>query len=105
MGVDLLGTFEQLILYAVMRVGGDAYGVRIRRELADELNKDVSIGAVYTTLSRLEEKGLVKGKSAAGGPERGGRPKRVFRVTGAGRAALADVERATASFREGLAHA
>ena len=83
-----LGEFEQTILLAVLRVGDDAYGAAIRRELEACTGRKASHGAAYVTLDRLEEKGLLAselGESAAG---RGGRRKRLFRVTDAGIEAL-----------------
>jgi DNA-binding PadR family transcriptional regulator len=83
-----LGEFEQTILLAVLRVGEGAYGASIRREVEACTGRAVSHGAAYVTLDRLEEKGLLQselGESAAG---RGGRRKRLFRVTGSGVAAL-----------------
>jgi len=83
-----LGSLEHIVLLAVMRLGEDAYGVTVRREIESNTGRDLSIGAVYATLVRLESKGLVR--SLAGEPtaERGGRAKRYFRVTADGKAAL-----------------
>ncbi len=73
-----LGSLEHIVLLAVMRLGEEAYGITVRREIETTTGRDVSIGAVYATLVRLESKGFVK--SAAGEPtaERGGRAKRYF---------------------------
>ena len=83
-----LGSLEHIVLLAVMRLGEEAYGITVRREIESATGRDLSIGAVYATLVRLESKGLVK--SSAGEPtaERGGRAKRYFRVTADGKAAL-----------------
>jgi PadR family transcriptional regulator, regulatory protein PadR len=83
-----LGSLEHIVLLAVMRLGEDAYGITVRREIESTIGRDLSIGAAYATLVRLESKGLVK--SLAGEPtaERGGRAKRYFRVTADGKAAL-----------------
>jgi PadR family transcriptional regulator PadR len=79
-----LGDFEHLILLAVMRLGDDAYGMKVRREIADRTGRDVAIGAVYATLDRLAEKGLVKSTLGEATAERGGRAKRTFQITAAG---------------------
>jgi PadR family transcriptional regulator, regulatory protein PadR len=83
-----LGSLEHIVLLAVMRLGEDAYGITVRREIESTIGRDLSIGAAYATLVRLESKGFVK--SLAGEPtaERGGRAKRYFRVTADGKAAL-----------------
>jgi len=84
----MLGEFEQLVLLAVIRVGEDAYGVPIRRAILDRAGRDVSLAAVYKTLTRLEEKGLVLARVGEPTPERGGRRKRYYAVTAAGRRSL-----------------
>jgi PadR family transcriptional regulator PadR len=81
---ESLGEFEHLILLAVLRLGEDAYGMRVRREIAERTGRDVTIGAVYATLDRLEAKGLAAGFLQDPTPERGGRAKKSFRLTGAG---------------------
>jgi DNA-binding PadR family transcriptional regulator len=85
---DLLGVLEQLVLLAVARLGDNAYGMTVRREIAARTGRELSLGAVYTTLDRLERKGYVR--SAAGEPtaEREGRGRRLFRIEAAGEAAL-----------------
>src|SRR5687768_12677021 len=84
-----LGQFEQLVLTAVMALGENAYGVKIHAKI-EELShpKRVVIGAVYATLDRLEDKGLVSSSLADPTPERGGRSKRYFRLESAGVRAL-----------------
>ena len=86
---DSLGTFEQIILTALLTLRDNAYGVTIR-EKAEQLAhpKSVSIGAVYVTLDRLEEKGLVSSWLSEPTPERGGRAKRCYRLEPAGQRAL-----------------
>ena len=86
---DTLGTFEQIVLTALLLLRDNAYGVTIR-EKAQELAspKPVSIGAVYVTLDRLEEKGLVASWLSEPTPERGGRSKRCYRLEPAGKRAL-----------------
>jgi PadR family transcriptional regulator PadR len=84
----MLGEFEQLVLLAILRAGDEAYGVPIRRAIADSSRRDVSLAAVYKTLTRLEEKGLVVARVGEPTPERGGRRKRYYTVTAAGRRAV-----------------
>jgi PadR family transcriptional regulator PadR len=87
---DILGAFEQAVLLAVVRLGADAYGRAILRELQDRLERDVAAGAVYATLDRLEAKGLAGSKVSAGSPARDGRTRRNYTVTAAGLRALND---------------
>src|ERR1700741_1738530 len=83
-----LGELEQLILLAVLRLGPDAYGLSIARELESQAGRKLSRGALYTSLDRLEGKGLLRFKLAPGGPERQSLPKRVYTVQPRGIAAL-----------------
>lgn len=83
-----LGELEQLILLAILRLGSDAYGLSVARELEAQAGRVLSRSALYTSLERLELKGLVRWKLEAGGPERAGLPKRVYTVTARGVAAL-----------------
>ena len=83
-----LGDFEHLVLLALMRLGSDAYGTTIRQELEARTGKTVSVGALYTALTRLEQKGFVRSRLADPTPERGGRAKRYFTISAAGRGAL-----------------
>lgn len=83
-----VGTFEQLVLFAVLQLGEAAYGVAIRELLETRTGRVVSAGAIYTALSRLEERGLVTswpGEATAG---RAGRPRKYYRVEPAGGRAL-----------------
>ena len=80
----MLGEFEYLILAAAIRLGKDAYGAAIRNEIEDATKQRCSIGALYTTLDRLEAKGLIKTAMGDPTPRRGGRPKRMVRVTATG---------------------
>jgi DNA-binding PadR family transcriptional regulator len=91
MGNDALGQFEQLVLTAILLLRDDAYGVTIHAK-AQELAKPkkISAGAVYVTLDRLEDKGLVSSKLSDPTPQRGGRSKRVYRVEALGERALQD---------------
>jgi DNA-binding PadR family transcriptional regulator len=83
-----LGEFEQLVLLAILRLGVEAGGVGIARELETHAARRVSRGALYTTLDRLEDKGLVRWKAAPGTADRGGLPRRAYAVTPRGIAAL-----------------
>ena len=83
-----LGEFEHVLLLAILRLGVGAYGADIARELETRAGRTVSRGALYTSLDRLEDKGLLRWKAVAGGPERGGLPRRLYTVTPAGIAAL-----------------
>jgi DNA-binding PadR family transcriptional regulator len=97
-----LGEFEHLVLLAVVRLGKDAYGMRVRREITSCTGRDVSIGTVYATLDRLAAKGLVSSQLGAATPERGGRAKRSFRVTSVGVQAMNRTRRELASMLAGL---
>jgi len=80
----MLGEFEYLIIAAAVRLGEDAYGAAIRREIEEATGRTCSIGALYTTMDRLETKGLVKTWMGDPTPERGGRAKRMIAVTAKG---------------------
>ena len=79
--VIMLGEFEYLLLTAAVRLGEDAYGAAIRQEIERATGRGCSIGALYTTLDRLEAKSFVKTWMGDPTPQRGGRPKRRVRVT------------------------
>jgi PadR family transcriptional regulator, regulatory protein PadR len=81
---NYLGEFELMILLAVIRLGQEAYGVTIVRELEGYRGREVSVGSVYAALERLEAKRLVSSSLGDPTPERGGKAKRYFQVTGAG---------------------
>jgi PadR family transcriptional regulator PadR len=83
-----IGELEQLLLLAILRLGADAYGVTIARELERAAGRRLSRGALYTTLERLEIKGFVRWKLEAGGPERHGLPRRTYTVSARGIHAL-----------------
>ena len=83
------GEFEQVVLLAVLHLGDDAYGARIRREIEERGGRSVTIGAAYATLDRLVDKGYLKSREA-GAADRGGQPRRFFSMTAAGVAALED---------------
>jgi PadR family transcriptional regulator PadR len=83
-----LGEFEEIVMLAILRLGVNAYGVTIRREIESQIQRTTSVGAVYTTLERLEKKGYVTSRHGEPTAERGGRAKRYFQVEGAGADAL-----------------
>jgi PadR family transcriptional regulator PadR len=99
---NYLGEFEHLVLLALLRLGDDAYGVTVRKEIAARTGRDVSVGAAYATLDRLETKGYVTSLYGGATEERGGRSKRFFRITAKGLAAVNNTQRAVASMVEGL---
>ena len=80
----MLGEFEYLLITAATRLGDDAYGAAIREEIETTAQRKCSIGALYTTIERLESKGLLTTWMGEATPERGGRAKRMVRVTGKG---------------------
>ena len=82
-----LGEFEVLVLAAILQIGEDAYGSAIHRAVR-EAGRAASLGAVYTTLYRLTERGLITAEDGAPTPVRGGRAKRLYRLTSGGSAAL-----------------
>jgi DNA-binding PadR family transcriptional regulator len=90
----MLGEFEYLLLTAAARLGDEAYGVSIRQEIESTTGRNCSIGALYTTLDRLETKGLLKTWMGEATAVRGGRPKRMVKVTAKG------VREATAFYNE-----
>jgi PadR family transcriptional regulator, regulatory protein PadR len=79
-----LGEFEVVVLLAALHLGREAYGSAILDEIEARTGRRVSRGSVYITLDRLEDKGLLDSRLEAGSPSRGGRPKRLFRVTASG---------------------
>jgi len=100
-----LGEFEQMLLLAAMRLGDEAYGVRLMEELEGRIGRTVSRGSVYVTLDRLEDKGWIASETSAARPERGGRPRRIVRVTPEGLAALRKSRSALLTLWDGLEEA
>ena len=86
---EFLGEFELYVMLALGQLGPEAYGVRIRQEIERRTGRDVAIGAVYATLSRLEDKGFVRHELSAPLPVQGGRARKYFTLTSAGERALA----------------
>ena len=87
--VHALGDFEQRILFALIRLGANAYGVTIRDEIESRTGRAISAGALYTALARLEKRGLVASRLGEPTPERGGKRKRLYTVQPAGERAVA----------------
>jgi len=75
-----LGEFEQITLLALIRLKENAYGMTIRQQISERTGREASIGAIYTTLDRLEKKGFVNSKLGDPTPERGGRVKRFYQI-------------------------
>lgn len=96
------GEFEQLVLLAILQLDSDAYGPSISLELENKAGRRVSRGALYSSLDRLQQKGLIKWKIEASTSDRGGHPKRLFRVTPAGVKALRAARSAFARLSAGL---
>lgn len=97
-----MGEFEQLVLLAILRCDNHAYGMEVREEIESTLGREVSYGAVYTTLDRLEKKGYVTHELGEATPERGGRAKKYFRVEPAGADALRESRQALDVMWEGV---
>ena len=83
-----LGEFEQMVLLAILKLKAQAYGVAIREMLIDAIDREVSVGALYTTLERLEKKGLLTSRYGESSSERGGRAKKYFELSSDGKQAL-----------------
>ncbi|MGO9258890.1 MAG: PadR family transcriptional regulator [Bryobacteraceae bacterium] len=86
---EYLGEFEQIVLLAILRLGEAAYGVPIRHKIEKRTSRRVSVGALYSTLDRLEAKGYVHSRFSEATAQRGGRSKRYFRLLPEGAQALA----------------
>jgi len=99
---DLLGSFEQAVLLSVVRLGKDAYGRAVLKEVQSRLQRDVSAGAVYTTLDRLEERALIRSRLEPGSVIRAGRPRRYYSIAGAGVRALNESRASVESIWSGL---
>ena len=100
---DIVGPFEQAVLLSLIQLGKDAYGRAILNQIQVRLNRNVSAGAVYATLERLEAKGLAASRLAPGTAIRGGRARRYFVPTGAGVRALKEAKSATDNLWRGFA--
>jgi|SRR6267378_2468514 len=91
---NYIGEFEELVLLAILNQGDEAYGVTIHEALEEATNRSITIGSLYTTLSRLEEKGLVESWVGEPTAARGGRAKRHYKVKGSAQSLLRDVDSA-----------
>ncbi len=91
---DVLGSFEQTVLLAVVRLGPAAYGRAILKEVQRRLERDVAAGAVHATLARLEQKDLASSRLGSGTSVRDGRARRYYALTAAGVRALNDAREA-----------
>jgi PadR family transcriptional regulator, regulatory protein PadR len=98
----MLGELEQLVLLGVLHVGAEAYGVPVHDEIKGRTGRDLTLGAIYKTLSRLEEKGFVVSRIGDPTPERGGRRTRCFALTPAGQRALHAAMRTLSRMAAGL---
>jgi DNA-binding PadR family transcriptional regulator len=99
---DSLGAFEQAVLLSVVRLGDDAYGRAILKEVQARLDREVAAGAVHATLERLQNKGLLTSRLGSGTPIRGGRARRFYRLQPAGLRALNDARAAVDSLWHGF---
>ena len=97
-----LGEFEQMLLLAALRLGENAYGVALMKELETTVGRRVSRGSVYVTLDRLEGKGWVSSSLSPARAERGGRPRRIVKVTPLGVAQLRRSKDALQALWEGM---
>ena len=100
---ELLGSLEHIVLLALVRLGDDAYGMAVRREIEARTGRDLSIGAIYATLERLQAKGYVRSEVGEPTAERGGRAKRLFRIEASGEAALDASQQVLRSMTAGIA--
>jgi DNA-binding PadR family transcriptional regulator len=101
-GREHLGEFEQIVLLAILRLGDEAYGVPIRQDIEQRTGRALTVGALYRTLDRLEEKGYVSSAFSDPTPERGGRSKRYFRINPLGMRTLRASREALTAMWEGL---
>lgn len=97
-----LGEFEHMLMLALIQLKDQAYGAKIRQLLDSEISRSVAIGAIYSTLERLEKKGMVSSRLGESTPERGGRAKRYFSVTAEGEAALKRAKDAMDTLWQGI---
>jgi DNA-binding PadR family transcriptional regulator len=102
MARGFLGEFELMVLLALIRLGEDAYGVPISREIEERAGREVALGSVYAALERLEGKGLVTSRLGDPTAERGGRAKRYFRITADGLHEVRETQRALMNLWRGL---
>lgn len=99
---EILGAFEQAVLLAILRLGEDAYGRAILKEVQARLEREVAAGAVHATLERLARKGLVVSRLGPGTPVRSGRARRFYRLQAKGVRALNEARATVDSLWQGL---
>lgn len=99
---DTPGEFEQLVLLGILQLGSEAYAARLRERIQADADRKVTRGALYATLDRLTTKGLVEWEVEDATPERGGIPRRRFRVTPDGVAAVRRAYSAVRTLADGL---
>jgi PadR family transcriptional regulator PadR len=99
---EYLGEFEHIVLLGLLRLDDQAYGAAIRQEIAKRAGRDVSIGALYATLDRLEAKGYIRSELGEPTAERGGRAKRFFRITASGMAVVNATQKVLRRMTDGL---
>ena len=97
-----MSNFELMILLALIRLGDNAYGVPISREIEERTGREAALGSVYAALGRLEQKGLVVSELGEATPERGGKAKRFFHVTGKGLKDVRETQRGLETLWRGL---
>ncbi len=87
-----LGEFEELVLLTIATLGNEAYGVSIQQDIETRCHRSISIGALHSTITRLEEKGFLKSWMGGATQERGGRSKRYYEITQAGKRAVSETK-------------
>jgi PadR family transcriptional regulator PadR len=101
----MIGEFEYLVLTSAVRLRSDAYGAAIRKDIEDSIGRTCAVGALYTTLDRLESKGLLETWMGEATSERGGRAKRMVRVTPDGQRAAKAFYQAVTRMSRGVSWA
>lgn len=101
--MELLSRIEEIILLTVYELEEDAYGIKIKERIEELVNKKYSIGAIYVPLERLYDKGLLKYSTSKPSPERGGRRKKVFKISSSGMKALLEIKKHQEKIWEGIA--
>lgn len=87
-----IGEFEELVLLTIAALGDEAYGVSVKESIEQRAERSISIGALHSTITRLEEKGFIESRLGGATPERGGRKKRYFSLTLEGKQGLAKIK-------------
>jgi DNA-binding PadR family transcriptional regulator len=102
MSSPALGSLELTVLLAVARLQDEAFGLAIRRDVSERLDREYSVGAIYTTLQRLEDKGFLTSRPTEPLPVRGGRSRRQFVMTASGHRALRHAQRVATAMWSGV---